>query len=114
MSLRYMMDEHLPVDITARLLAAGVDVLTVQEDGAAGMPDVELLERAMALGREMVTQDTDFLVEAARRQRSGIPFCGIFYAHQDERMNRVYAEWLEMYATLENPADVAGRVIFIP
>jgi len=116
MSLRLMMDEHVDFEITMRLRSAGVDVLTAQEDGAEGMPDVDLLERAMRLGREMVTQDRDFLVEATRRQRKGFSFCCVFYAPQDtKRMTKKdYAEWLETYAKLEEPENVAGRVIYIP
>ena len=114
MSLRLMMDEHVAFEITARLRSAGVDVLTAQDDGMEGTADVDLLERAMKLGREIVTQDKDFLVEATHRQRHGLFFCGIFYAPQDTRRNRLYAEWLEMYAKLDSPENVANRVIFIP
>jgi predicted nuclease of predicted toxin-antitoxin system len=114
MSLRLMMDGHVPFEITANLRAKGVDVLRAQDDGSETLADVELLEHAMHRGREIVTQDTDFLIEAARRQRAGTPFCGIFFAPQNQNMNRIYAEWLEIYAKLENPEDVAGRVIYIP
>ena len=109
-----MMDEHLDFEITTRLRSAGVDVLTAQEDGAQGMPDVDLLERAMQLGREVVTQDKDFLVEAAQRLRHGKTFCGIFYAPQNTKKKRHYTEWLETYAKLETPENVAGQVIYIP
>jgi predicted nuclease of predicted toxin-antitoxin system len=42
----------------------GVDVLTAQEDGAATLPDSDLLNRATDLGRVLFTQDEDLLNEA--------------------------------------------------
>ena len=46
--------------------------------------DPELLDRATALGRVLVTMDEDFLAEATRRQRVGVRFAGVIYAHQLE------------------------------
>jgi len=114
MSLRLLMDVNIPYAITARLRAAGVDVLTAQEDGSDELDDDLLLDRALHLDRELFTHDRDFLVEGSRRQRAGVPFACIFYAHQNPDQNRVYAQWLETYAKLESPPDVRNRVIFIP
>ena len=114
MSLRFYMDEQVPYEITAGLRAAGVDVVTAQEDGCSELEDDRLLDRAKELGRELFTQDQDFLVEAARRNREGIGFRGIFFASQSPARNRLYAEWLEAYGKLSEPEEVAGRVIFIP
>jgi predicted nuclease of predicted toxin-antitoxin system len=60
----------------------GVDVLTAQEDGAATLDDSRLLDRATELQRVIFTQDDDFLREASQRQKSGILFGGVIYAHQ--------------------------------
>ena len=40
------MDAHIPRAITLGLRLRRVDVLTAQEDHAAGLPDPELMERA--------------------------------------------------------------------
>ena len=114
MSLRLYMDEQVPFEITARLRAAGVDVLTVQEDDFDASPDEEVLDRATALKRELFTQDDDFFRIVSRRQKRLETFSGVFYAIHDSSRNRLYAEWLETRAKLENPEDVAGRVIHIP
>ena len=114
MSLRLLMDVHIDSVITEMLRAAGVDVLTAQEDGSAELADPELLDRALELGRELFTHDRGFHAEAARRQRMGVQFCCIFFAAHAPVMNRIYSEWLETHAKLENPEDVAGRVIYIP
>ena len=46
------------------------------------MPDDDLLPRATALERVLLTQDADFLEIAARSQRHGIAFSGILFARQ--------------------------------
>jgi predicted nuclease of predicted toxin-antitoxin system len=63
--------------------AVGVDVLTAQEDGTTRLDDDKLLDRALELGRVLFTQDDDLLNETALlRQRRGLPFAGVIYAHQ--------------------------------
>jgi predicted nuclease of predicted toxin-antitoxin system len=114
MSLRLLMDAHVPTEITSRLRSAGVDVLTAQEGGSDDWKDIRLLDRALFLEREIFTQDEDFLIEGSRRLGAGIPFACIFYAHQDPNRNGLYAEWFETYAKLENHLDVCNRMIFIP
>jgi Domain of unknown function (DUF5615) len=73
------MDVHVPYAVTTELQLRGLDVLTAQEDGTSRLEDARLLDRATALGRVLVTQDTGFLREAARRQGRGEGFAGIIY-----------------------------------
>ncbi|MGI0488379.1 DUF5615 family PIN-like protein [Pantanalinema rosaneae CENA516] len=40
MTVTLYMDEHVPRSITNGLRLKAIDVLTVQEDGLAGMPDL--------------------------------------------------------------------------
>jgi len=58
--IRLYMDVHVRREVTVGLRMRGVDVLTAQEDGAATLPDAELLTRATELGRVLFSQDTDF------------------------------------------------------
>ncbi len=60
----------------------GVDILTAYEDYASELDDPRLLDRASALKRVLFTRDDDFLFEASNRQKDGIHFTGIIYAHQ--------------------------------
>jgi len=82
MALIYYLDEQVQKAIASGLRLLGIDVITAQEDGHDSRPDTEVLDRAMALGRVVFTQDTDFLVETSNRQQNGIPFAGVIYAHQ--------------------------------
>lgn len=82
MSLSLYMDENVAGQITRGLRKRGVDALTVQEDGRSGYPDPIVLDRAMELERVMFSQDRDLPDEAEYRQREGISFSGVIYAHQ--------------------------------
>ena len=76
------MDHNVPAAITNGLRLKGVDVITAFEDGHHTVSDPALMDRATALGRVIFTRDDDFLREAQRRERSGIAFSGVIYAHQ--------------------------------
>ena len=52
-------DEHVPTAVTDALRALGHDVLTAQDDGQANqkIPDADVLARATALGRAVLTNN---------------------------------------------------------
>ena len=54
-------DEDFPQPVVERLRALGHDVLTVGDDGRAGqaVSDVDVLARAAALGRAVLTHNRD-------------------------------------------------------
>ncbi|HTU91956.1 MAG TPA: DUF5615 family PIN-like protein, partial [Gemmataceae bacterium] len=81
-SLALYMDHQVDIAITRGLRLRGVTVLTAEEDGTKQLADPLLLDRAMALGYVFFTQDVDFLIEVAQRQRTGQTFAGVVYAHQ--------------------------------
>jgi predicted nuclease of predicted toxin-antitoxin system len=108
------MDEHVHRAITAGLRFRGVDVLTAQEDGRRNIPDEVLLDRATELQRVLFSEDEDFLVEATRRLRDGIPFAGIVYAHQLRVTIGVCIRDLELIAKAADAEDLANRVEYLP
>jgi hypothetical protein len=76
--------------------------------------DSDLLDRATKLGRVLFSQDEDLLVEATRRQRLGMHFGGVIYAHQlGLTIGRAVSE-LEILAEVGTPDDFANRVEFLP
>lgn len=77
MSLTLYMDVHVPRAVSVGLRHRQMDCLMAQEDETQRMDDPDLLDRATSLGRVLVTQDEDFLREAARRQQGGIAFAGV-------------------------------------
>jgi hypothetical protein len=114
MALAFYMDHHVPGSITYALRIRGVDVLTAYEDDAHELDDVALLDRAMVLRRVVFTRDDDFLAEAARRQRAGIPFHGVVYAHQLRVSIGVCVSHLEMIAKAGEPVDMLNAVLYLP
>ena len=108
------MDVHIPWAITTELRLRGVNVVTAQEDGASQFKDPILLDRAAAQGRVLVTQDADFLREAARRHDQSIPFAGIiFIAPLDVTIGRAVAD-LELCAKASELEEWINRVEFLP
>ena len=75
------MDENVPRQITVGLRLRSIDVLTVQEDKQAGMPDQRVLARATELQRVLFSMDDDLLSLAHQRQKEGVAFPGVIYAH---------------------------------
>jgi predicted nuclease of predicted toxin-antitoxin system len=108
------MDVHVPASITRGLLLRGVDVFTAQLDGTTLLADSELLDRATKLGRVLFSQDEDLLAEAAKRQRSGMLFGGVIYAHQlGITIGRAIQD-LQILADAGALEDFANRVEYLP
>lgn len=81
MSIALYMDENVPRQITVGLRLRDVDVLTVQEDDRAGIPDSQVLERATELQRVLFSRDDDLLTLARQWQKEGIAFPDVVYSH---------------------------------
>jgi hypothetical protein len=108
------MDHHVPRAITMGLRLRHMDVITAYEDQTHEIADADLLDRATAVGRVLFTQDDDLLAEATHRQRTGVMFGGVIYAHQDDVSIGQCVQDLEVIAAAGNEADVADRVIYLP
>ena len=108
------MDQHVPRAITVGLRLRGIDVITAFEDGAGEMTDAELLDRAGEIGRVLFTQDDDLLAEAAGRQKGGMLFYGVIYAHQLRISIGACVNDLELIAKAADPDELINTVIFLP
>jgi predicted nuclease of predicted toxin-antitoxin system len=69
-------DENIAPDVVAGLRARGFDLRTAWDEQLIGRPDVEILERASAQGRVVVTHDLAFGRAAIR---AGTSFVGIIH-----------------------------------
>lgn len=114
MPIALYMDEHIPRAITTELRLREVDVLTAQEDEAAGTPDPELLDRAAQLQRVFFTFDDDLLTEAVQRQRDDVLFWGVIYAHPLRVSIGACVHDLEIIAKAGEPQDLVNRIEFLP
>ena len=114
MSVSLYFDVHVRRAVAETLRLRGAEVLTAQADGAARLPDSQLLDRAMQLRRVLFTQDEDLLAEATRRQRVGEAFAGVVYAHQLRvNIGRCIAD-LELIAKATDREDWLNRLEYLP
>lgn len=114
MNVRFLLDVHVPKAVALGLRLRGVDVLTAQEDGSGQLEDRDLLLRALALGRILVTQDEDLLREGTDFLTGCHPFAGIIYAHQMGISIGRFVSDLEMIAAAMTADEWQGRIEFLP
>jgi len=114
MAFSLYMDHHVARAITDGLRARGIDTLTTEQDGAKEYPDSKLLDRAAALQRILFTRDRDFLKEVSYRQRNGINFYCVVYAHQLEVSIRECIEDLTIICAASTPQDILNQLIYLP
>ena len=114
MAISLYMDHHVPRAITIELRLRGVNVMTAYEDGASKFSDSKLLDRATELNRIFFTQDDDLLAEATKRQREGVAFSGVIYAHQLRVSIGRCVRDLELIAKAGEPEEFLNRIEFLP
>ena len=109
MSVALYFDVHVRGAVTEGLRLREVDVLTAQEDGAATMDDPVLLDRAMALGRVVFTQDEDFLAIHAQ----GDEHAGIIYCHQHKYSLGELVRLLLLVWEAYDPEELRNKVEYL-
>lgn len=114
MSLALYLDENMPRAIAISLRVRGVDVLTAQEDNRRRTDDSILLDRANTLGRVMLSFDSDMLAIGTFRQREGISFAGIIFAHPARVSVGDLLRDLELIAKVGEPEDLANEILYLP
>jgi hypothetical protein len=73
-------DEDFPLPVVEELRRLGHDVITAQEDGRMQTPDPDILARAHALGRAVLTHNRRHF---ERLHRQGAEHSGILSATED-------------------------------
>ena len=114
MAIRLYMDHNVPRAITNGLKLKGIDLITAYENGSSQLDDSELLDRASELERVLFTRDYNLLQETTKRQRAGVPFYGIIYAHQLKISIGDCIRDLEIIAEAGHPEDLINQVQFLP
>jgi hypothetical protein len=121
------MDVHVPAAVTRGLLLRNIGCAYCParwynatrrfrpvRSGEPTESNADLFDRVSQLNRTLASQDEDMLAEAARRQRDGIPFTGLVYAHQLHITIGRFISDLELLASAGEPEDFDGRVEFLP
>ncbi len=79
--MRLYADENFPLPVVEELRQLGHDVLTAQDDGRQATPDPDILVRAHALGRAVLTHNRRHF---ERLHRQGADHSGILSATRDD------------------------------
>jgi hypothetical protein len=114
LSVPLYFDHNMPRDVARGLVAREVDLLTAMADEADRAPDEQMLMRATALGRLLVSQDRDFTVITTRWLRSGRSFAGYARVPQKGMSIGAIIEQLEMLAKASDPHQVENQVFYLP
>ena len=72
------------------------------------------MDRAEEINRLLFSQDEDLLIEAAERQRNGVPFSGLVYCPQLALSIGQVIDDLEIVAKAGLPSDFANSVQYLP
>jgi Domain of unknown function (DUF5615) len=112
--LALYIDHNVPFPIVAGLRKRGVDVITCLDDNTTTLDDESLLDRALALGRVIFSQDEDFLVIAQNRQQTGREFAGVAYSQQLAISIGNAVRDLELLAKVYDLDDMRNRVEYLP
>jgi predicted nuclease of predicted toxin-antitoxin system len=108
-TIRFHLDGNCDPRIAAGLRLHGVDVTTSPDAGLLHTPDQDHFAYALAQGRVIVTQDTDFLRRAAVGQESmGIAF----YASRSHSIGQVIRGLLLIWEVYE-PEEMRNRVEYL-
>ena len=74
--VQFFMDQHIPAAVSHGLTRHGVDVLTAQDAGRCGSPDIDQLAFATTHQRVLVSFDPDYLaLHQAGTTHAGIAWC---------------------------------------
>ena len=108
-TIRFHLDENCDPRIAAGLALHGVDVTTTPEAGLLHASDEAQLAYAVAEGRVIATQDTDFLrITATGQETPGVAF----YPGQERSLGQVIRDLLLIWEVYE-PEEMRNRVEFL-
>ena len=105
--MQFYADEDFPLTVVEELRRLGHDVVTTQQDGYQSKPDSDILARAHALGRSILTHNRRHF---ERLHRQGWPHSGILSATQDPNNHIALAAHIHAALAGRSPARWHIRV----
>ena len=114
MTVAVYADNNIRDDILAGLRTFGIDVLRARDDRTQRLDDESLLERATALNRVLLTEDSDFYRITARWWREGREFAGVIHIDQDAAPISRLIEDLALIAATHTADELRNRLVYVP
>lgn len=108
-SLRFYLDENVPIQVARQLITRGIDVVTVRDLGKLGEEDLDHLQTATKLGRVLCTHDRDFLQLAV----SGIDHAGLVFGQQDIHYIGEWVNWLTLMHAVYTSEEMLNRIEYM-
>jgi hypothetical protein len=108
-SIRFYLDENVPVQVALQLKTRGIDTVTVRDLGLLGEDDMNHLQEATKQGRVLCTHDSDFLHLAA----SGFEHSGLVFGQQDIHYIGEWVNWLTLMHAVYTSDDMINRIEFM-
>lgn len=99
---RFYIDENLSPEIVNQLRLSGINIIR----GSLGADDPEHMERAIALGRVLCTEDDDFLKLAA----TGIEHAGIIKGEQDDHSVGDWVKYLQLVYEVQSAEEMRNTI----
>jgi predicted nuclease of predicted toxin-antitoxin system len=106
--IAFHLDEHVDPAIAVALRRAGIDVTTTNEAGLRTSDDLSQLAYACAMGRVIVTRDTDFLRIADRTPDHP----GVAFYSADQSIREIIEGLILIYEVL-TPEEMGGHVEYL-
>lgn len=119
-TVKFYTDEHVAASIVRQLREKGVDIVSCQEVGNLGIPDVEQLQYAVQQQRTVITGDADFLRLDSQWRNEGKRHSGIIHIkfNHPDQMGPIVA-WITFLCEAVNTGaadlerDVYNRVQYV-
>lgn len=108
-SLRFYLDENVPVQVARQLESRGIAAVTVRDLGLLGEDDVNHLQNATELGYVLCTHDSDFLQLAS----SGLQHSGLVFGQQDIHYIGEWVNWLTLMHAVYRSEEMINRIEFL-
>lgn len=107
--IQFYLDENLPIAVATQLQRRGITAVTVRDLGLLGDSDINHLAHATRLGYILCTNDADYVDLAA----SGVDHSGIVFGQQHKHGVGERVRFLELLATILDPAEMSNRVGYL-
>ncbi len=108
-TLRFYLDENLPVEIARQLTLRGIDAMTVRDLRQLGDSDPNHLRRATDMERVLCTFDTDFIRLAVEGQQHS----GIVLGQPELHHIGVWVRHLELMHAVYDSKDMTNHVEYL-
>lgn len=108
-SLRFYLDENVPIQVARQLQLRGIDTITVRDLNLLGETDTNHLQIAIEQNRVLCTHDSDFLEIAY----SGGEHSGIVFGQQDVHYIGTWVTWLTLMHAVYTSEEMENRIEFV-